>query len=149
MSRIAVVVLVAACAYKQGSFHMAGVGSHPPERVQLGCLDLGIGLDHYDDKPASPALRIGLGNGCDERIRVNLASLVVRGRDHAGNEVALAPVDAGWLGPRHLGARWWAREIIHYAPATPVALREVCVDVARVHTTDVAEHWLCVNVEAS
>lgn len=150
MGRFALVVVVlAGCGYKRGSFYMDGVGSHPPKRVSLGCLDLGIGLDHFDPKPASPALRIAVANGCDDRIRVNLAALHVEGRDDAGNRTVLAPVNAPWLGPRNLGARWWAREVIHYAPAQkPVAeLTHVCVDVARVHATDIAEHWLCVSLE--
>lgn len=144
MWRGVVLVSLVGCGYNQGAFDAAGIGAHPPARVQLGCLDIGVGL-HDRSSARAPTLRVGLGNGCDHRIRIDLASIRAEGRDGRGNRVALAPYPAEWMNARELGARWHARELITYAPIgdAPPVLREVCFDVGKVNTAHVVDHWLC------
>lgn len=146
--RVASLLLIglAGCSYR-GGFEMAGVGPHPPVRTQLGCLDLGVGMHHITSASA-PVLRYGFGNRCDHRIRLELASLNVVGRAADGTAIPLVARDGGWLGPRDLGARWFAREVIRYQPAVgPLRkLHEVCIEVGRLHGPVTGDRWLCVSM---
>lgn len=143
-----VVALLCGCgfSYDAGSYRVSYLGEFPPARVTFECLDLGVGLDP-GGSIRFPTVRYQLGNGCDRPIRVDLSSVRAEGRDVHGNRVVLAPVDAAWLGPRELATRWFARELVRYEPVAGAAevLREVCVDVGRVHAAarGGSEHWLC------
>jgi hypothetical protein len=142
-----VVALLCGCgiSYDAGSYRVRGLGEVPPARVAFECLDLGVGLDPSTSS-RFPSVRYQLGNGCDRPIRVDVSTIRAEGRDIHGTRVALAPLDAGWMAPRELSPRWFARELIRYEPVAGPAdvLREVCVDVGRVHEGHgVGEHWLC------
>ena len=132
MGRVFLLLCIAACSYDRGDFKITWVGQFPANRMTIGCLDLGVGLDPHSTKHV-PKLRYAFGNGCDHRIRLDLAAVKVEGRDRAGRPVALRAIDAGWLGPRNLSARWFAHEVIAYEPVEDAALGAVCVDVGGIH----------------
>lgn len=123
------ILLGTACGYRQGAFAVTALGEFPPVRTTVGCLDLGVGLDPESTRRA-PRIRYAFGNGCDHRIRLDLAAIRVEGRDREGRPVALQARNAAWAGVRHLSARWFARELILYEPVDDVALGAVCIDIS-------------------
>jgi hypothetical protein len=136
--RAAVLVIVAACAYRPGSFARYGQ-RFDGEPVTVGCLDLAI--ERRADLTNAPVLGYQFGNRCARSAVVDLASAHVVGRTGDGRELALAPYD-----PKHeiralrVDGRWTGNEALAYP--SDVAIAQVCVDAASIAHEPTAR-WIC------
>ncbi len=133
-------LILAACAYKPGSFS-------PPlqparfsgEQLTVGCLDVGVA--RRTDLGTAAVLEYSFGNRCDRPATVDLAWAQVIGRTSNGAEIALVPYDPGLeLRPVALEARTVGSESISYQSAE--SLGQVCVDVASIAQAKPAR-WVC------
>ena len=112
-----------------------------------GCLDLAVASSEEADVN-DPVVAYSLGNRCDHRLEVDLATIRVVGRDASGHENKLVAFDPrGELQPTTLNALWSGRAKISYRGA-PVGLTSICVDVGSVdRDAAYAERWVCVAKE--
>jgi hypothetical protein len=155
--RAGVLVVVASCGYRPGSFH-SSLQPFTGERATIGCVD--VSIDRRRDLPnGDVVVSFAFGNRCDHPTLVDLAAAVVRGRvDHpiASGDTRLASSaiaeERGWtelvaVDPRNeivalrLDGRAVGTETIAYE-GDDVATHEVCVDAASIVHAEPAM-WSC------
>jgi hypothetical protein len=144
----AIALLVSGCPYRAGSFQSTR-GPFAGTPVTIGCVDLGVAASP-DASAQGPAVAYAFGNRCDRGTVLDLASVRARGRDVAGNDVALAAYDpADEIRPLPLDGRLFGREVIEYQriDGAETAIAQVCVDVGRIDARAAAhEQWICLDV---
>src|SRR3989442_11745414 len=84
-------LVLPACAYSAGSLRDVG-GSWPGVRATQGCVDIAVARGDRDDA-SGPVVRYAIGNRCESRVDVDLATAHVVARDPSGRDIELAPVD--------------------------------------------------------
>jgi hypothetical protein len=133
-----VLVVLAGCAYKPGSFAHPQ-NQFPGQRATVGCLD--IAVERRTDLPIGPVLGYQFANRCDHPMTIDLGAVAVVGRNAQGTDVGLRPYDPlAELHPVALDGRNVGAESLAYP--TDRAITQVCVDVATlVHQG--APRWLC------
>lgn len=140
--RAAVLVIVAACAYRPGSFARYGE-RFPGETVTVGCLDMAIER-RADRAVGEPVVAYAFGNRCARSAIVDLAGAHVVGRTEDGREVELVPFD-----PKHeiralrVDGRWTGKEALAYP--SEVAIAEVCVDAGSI--AHERAQWVCMGAQ--
>jgi len=131
MRAVALAGLLAACAYRPGSF-TGPEGPFPGQYATTGCLDVAVGA--ADDPAATgQVVELHVANRCDHAVTIDLRAVRARGRDTAGRERVLAAYDPQHeIRPLPLEARQVAREVIELqvvgAARTPLV--SACLDVA-------------------
>lgn len=137
--RAALLVCVAGCAYRPGSFARYGE-AFAGQPVTVGCLDLAIER-RPDLSPREPVLAYAFGNRCARSAVVDLAGARVVGRTDDGREVDLSPFDPKHeIRPLRVDGRWTGKEALAYP--SEVAIAQVCVDAGSIaHEPDA--RWLC------
>lgn len=139
---IPVAAILGGCAYHPGTLHDR-TGEWPPTRTTTACLDLAFARHDRADTPGA-VIAYRIGNRCDHRVVVDLASIRAVGRDGASREVALAPHDPRHeLRPLQLAALWSGEAEIAYG-SEPVD--SLCIDVAGIDRDargGEPERWVC------
>ena len=126
------------CAYQPGSFTHVQRG-FSGQRATVGCLD--IAIERRADLAIGPVLGFQFANRCDQPAMIDLAAVVVVGRNAQGIDVALTPYDPrAELHPVALDGRNTGAESLAY-PADH-AMPQVCVDVAALAHLGTPQ-WLC------
>jgi hypothetical protein len=122
-------LLLSGCAsayYEPGSFS-SFVGEHHG----LGCIDLAVSRDTSIN---GPVIAYDFGNGCNDDVKVDFASVRAVGKTKSGIEVDMVAYD-----PRHelvptvMLPRVTGRERIEYRSDQPVD--SICVDIGGVDTS--------------
>jgi hypothetical protein len=133
-----VLVALAGCAYKPGSFAYLQ-NEFSGQRATVGCLD--VAVERQTDLAIGPVLAYRFANRCDHPLTIDLGAVAVVGRNAQGVEVGLPPYDPrAELHPVALDGRSIGAESLAY-PADR-AISQVCVDVATlVHQA--TPRWLC------
>src|SRR5580692_1907149 len=92
--RIALVLLLAACGYRAGSFHDFFQPEHwDGTHVTLGCLDLAMTATTDVAVPDQPVVSFEFGNRCEHRVVVDLGAVHVVATNTHGQDVALIACD--------------------------------------------------------
>ncbi len=143
---IGLVAFASACSYHPNSFRDRQT-AWPGVGTTVGCIDIAVASSAEPDL-AEPVVAYGIGNRCDHRVVVDLASVRVIARDRDGREVLLAPYDPrGELRPQVMSALWSGHARIAYA-ADDALVASICVDVGRVDRgATPTERWICVAKE--
>lgn len=144
--RAALLLLLSCCAYHPGSFEDR-TGIWPSTRATTSCLDLALARRDRPDV-ADTVIAYRIGNRCERKVVVDLASVLVIGRDRDGNQHALAAVDPRHeLRPIELHALWSGTADIAYA-AGDTPLESVCLDISRIDHEHIGEaRWMCIAKE--
>ena len=147
-----VLVGIAACGYRPGSFVDFGRIPFPGVTRTIGCLDVGVAAT-ADAQAQGPVVAYSFGNRCRRVVTLDLATVRAVGRDANGDEHVLAAYDPrGELAARPIEALWVGRENIEYvAPATAPPIVSVCVDIGGLDATTVerVERWVCTHARTT
>ncbi len=144
MRLVGVLLLLAACGYRGGTFRDP-MGSFGDTQRTIGCLDVGVQV-HHDVHATGPVLAYAFGNRCDHAARVDLGAVVVTGRTDDGDEIALVPFDPdAELRPAAIDGRRTGREAIEYWGGNG-HVRMICADLARVDGTERDAQVVCFDV---
>jgi hypothetical protein len=126
------------CAYQPGTF--ANLPKNfSGQRASVGCLD--VAVERRADLPIGPVLGFQFANRSDHPAMIDLAAVVVVGRNAQGIDVTLTPYDpraelhAVALDGRNVGAESLAYPADRTVP-------QVCVDVATLAHLG-TPRWLC------
>ena len=132
---------LSACSYQPGSFRDRA-GKWPGTATTLGCIDVAVASGDDD------AIAYSVGNRCEHRVVVDLASVRAVARDIHGREVPLVADDPRReLRPLALGAMWSGHAQIAYR-GDVASSTSICVDVGRVDRSVAAsERWICIAKE--
>jgi hypothetical protein len=144
-----VAVLVSGCSYHAGTFRDHS-GPWPGTQTTLGCIDLAVGQVVDRHSVSGTVVAYGVGNRCEHRVVVDLASVRVVARSEDGRAVSLSAYDPhGELRPELLNALWSGRaKILYYHYGDDSGLTSICVDVGRIdRSVAPTERWICTSKE--
>jgi len=146
MRGVALLALVAGCAYQPGSFDAWG-HDFAGRRSTVGCLDLSI--LRRGDHTVNPVLAYEFGNRCDRPVTVDLQAVAVVAKA-TGGDAPMIPYD-----PHHeiralpLDGHSTGSEAIEYRMTADAGTRlSVCVDAASVVDATTSD-WQCFDEPSS
>lgn len=143
MKHSIVLAALAGCAYQPGSF-ASSQRAFPGQRATVGCLD--VAVERRTDLAIGPVLGYQFANRCDHPVTIDLAAVVVVGRNAQGADVGLRPYDPrAELHPVALDGRSVGAELLAY-PADR-AIPQVCVDIATLAHQGTPQ-WRCLATTA-
>lgn len=139
-----VVIVVAGCAYKPGSFTHRQL-DFSGQRTTVGCIDLAVER-RPDLSSGGSVLAYQFGNRCDYPATIDLANARVIAQLEDGQRVDMYPWDPeDEIRELRLDGRVSGAEALAY-PANS-RIDQICVDVASiVHETEA--RWLCFSSAA-
>lgn len=137
--RALVLLAVAGCAYKPGSFtHFRQ--EFPGQRTTVGCIDVAIER-RPDLTSGGTVLAYEFGNRCDRPATIDLANAKVLAQTFGGQRMELHPYDPNdEIRSLRIDGRTAGAEAIAY-PANE-RLAQVCVDAASI-AGEFQSRWLC------
>jgi hypothetical protein len=144
MRYVAIVVVASGCiSYSRGSF--VDYETFPGKRVALGgCLDLSVAMVE-DNTATGRIVQFTFGNGCRQRVTVDLGSVRAYTTDGGGCQRWLTAYDPNHeLVPLAIEPLWSASERIEYNDDNRDAPQSICVDVGGVDGGVArSERWVC------